>query len=309
MNNIFIIGSEGSVGKGIADYFRSQGCSIIPYDKQKGDYIEKLTYKEFVQLAGKSRETIYCAESGNRDEYEKNPTLYKRNIKVFEHFCSLVHSLKHDMKIRYIGGSWTKRNIPANLVVEDTTPNKSHNDKPNAYEIAKIKAEENSYKLAIKYNLDITFCDWISIVPNYAENFSINTMMKELLSIGVVRYTPGDYGRPLLAAHDAARALFLYMKDDNKVQKGKCRTILIPGLFTPFELFARTVFDTAMEMSRDKAFKKRARMEKRTDKPPDFLKTRIESKLFNSLGFKPDNSALRKALKINAEYAFKLYTK
>ena len=57
--------------------------------------------------------------------------------------------------------------------------------------------------------LRLTFYDWASVVPNLAPNFSIAKMAAAALAGEPVRYSAGDFGRPLLGAADAGRALLL----------------------------------------------------------------------------------------------------
>lgn len=302
---LLLIGSQGNVGQGILQAAKEQGIEVKEFDKKLGDHIERLTLPKLLSISSDVSAIIYCAEVGNRDLYDKDPSLVERNVKTFTHFSKLVDQLDKEIRLYYIGGSWTKRKIPKDFIVKDRTPNKTKADNPNDYELAKIAAEQNASKLTEFLKLDITYFDWISIVPNYSENFTINKFMQELLTTGQIGYTPGKFGRPLLASKDAGKALLLYMKKFPEFKKGQFKKVLIPGIFTAFEEMAKIVLKTAKEFSKESAFKKKAELVKRTDTPPDFLKARVKSRLFASIGFKPSRAELKKALRENAEYAVK----
>lgn len=305
--SLLIIGSQGSVGKGILQAAKEEGIQVREFDRKLGDLVEKLTLEKLQDLTCGVSAIIYTAEKGNRELYDENPNLAQTNFKNFTHFTKLVSKLEQKIKIYYIGGSWTKRRIPKDFIVKDSSPNKTRKDRPINYEMAKIAAENNARRLAKSLKLDIAYFDWITIVPNYAENFTMNRFMKDLLTTNVVSYTPGKFGRPLLSAKDAGKALLLYIRKFPEYKIGQFKRILITGIFTPFSEFAKITLETAKELSKDPEFKKKAKMVKRADVPPDFLKARVESKLFKALGFRPSRKEARKALRENAKCAFELY--
>ena len=238
--------------------------------------------------------------------------------------------------ISYAGGSWTRREpsfphgnngslsggesdgpLP-HPVVGDASPAKSGGGS-NPYEVAKTLAESVARSVVVDINappddlddgsviVDITFLDYISVVPNYAPNFSMGRMVRSALETGIVRYSDGDYGRPLLHAIQAGEAVAA-MSDRRRRKEGKnveeeevkkdgvgrgtFKTALIPGAFVPFSAFAEVAREVVTTAQRGIA-RGDVRLEPlRPDGTPEHLRSRcISNRLWEEVGFLPDRSA------------------
>ncbi|HEC64127.1 MAG TPA: NAD(P)-dependent oxidoreductase [bacterium] len=293
---VIIIGNDGNVGRGIVKAL-SDNYSVTGIDVTSGKGIEDYSAEELKEMLHEGIDIVYAAEVGNRDEYETNLNLSEENNQRFREFCLKITGTGIAVRLHYIGGSWTKRGIEG-LLVSDASPNKDLHD-ANAYEKAKISAEENAETLAAELNLDISFYDWASVVPNFAPNFSIYKMTQEALDEGQITYSPGDYGRPLLHAVDAGRALRLIAEAEGDIISGKFRKYLIPGVFTPFSKFAEIV----REIVEDKTGKKIKLVEQK--ETPEFLKTKSESKHLKELGFKGSKEMVEEGLRETCEVALR----
>jgi len=109
----------------------------------------------------------------------------------------------------------------------------------------------NARALAAQYaahhHLSITFLDCISVVPNYAPNFSINRMVRSAHEHGIIKFSSGgDYGRPLLHSSQAGELVASLIERrraggelGNNDNGGSFETVLVPGHFVPFQTFAR----------------------------------------------------------------------
>ena len=182
------------------------------------------------------------------------------------------------VRVSYIGGSWTRRQqsqqSPPRYTCTDDAANDNNNNNDddddmlvihddssaktgggsNPYEIAKSNAQTNAQKVSSKYSIPVTFYDYISIVPNYAPNFSVNHMVRSGLECGVIKFSPGDYGRCLLHAAEAGCFVVKLMEkrmDDScstrrssssssssSNKESLFETILVPGHFVSFRTFA-----------------------------------------------------------------------
>jgi len=124
-------------------------------------------------------------------------------------------------------------------------------------------------------------------------------MLKEACADATVTYSEGDYGRPLLHAEDAGRAVVMVAKarlEGGEGSRPHFEVILIPGKFTSFGEFADTV---VAEMGEAAGVKK-----KKQGETPDFLKSRcVGLQRLKDLGFEPDRDLVAKGLKETAWYA------
>jgi len=171
----------------------------------------------------------------------------------------------------------------------DGSPNKPTIE-ANSYENAKISAEKNAEKMSKL--LKIRFIDYISIVPNMADNFSIPKMVREALMSNNITYSEGHYGRPLLDSTQAGKVLLTFIEHDNKDRFTK---LLIPGIFVEFKTFAETV----KRVVKVKTGKKVSLVKQKST--PEFLKTKIQSTYFEKIGFKLNKKEVLQALEQNAE--------
>jgi nucleoside-diphosphate-sugar epimerase len=294
---ITVIGGAGNVGRGVVEAFKNENWAVEVVDPQINRKFEDLTDTELGELFRGVEHVIYTAESGNREDYAKDPNLSSKNNKRFSGFCEKIIGVNPEVIIWYIGGSWTKRKPDRFWIVYDDSPNKPTNE-CNEYEKAKISAEENARRLS--ESIRIRFLDWASIVPNLADNFSIPRMVVQAVEEGRARYSPGDYGRPLLEVTQAGEALVLLVENDKDLRFQK---ILIPGVFMSFLKFAKAVREIIREESG-----KEIKLTK-IDKTPGYLRTKTYSEKLNSLGFWPNVERVQKALAVNAEqYLEKLET-
>lgn len=286
---IVIVGGAGNVGKGITRAFtrHSWKCEVI--DPKLNTVFERITTPGLKKVFFSVDHVVYVAEIGNRDSYHANPKLEKENNFRFKNFCKQVFQINHQIIIWYVGGSWTKRKPNKRWVVNDRSSNKFLTD-CNDYEKAKISAEKNAKKLSKL--IKIRFLDWASIIPNISENFSIPKMANQALSEGIITYSAGVFGRPLLDSTQAGQALNLLIKNDDK--KKSFETFLIPGIFTPFSKFASSVKKVI-----EKEKGGNVKLDKQTS-TPDFLKTKTQSDYLEKIGFNPKKEAILKALEKNA---------
>ena len=230
-------------------------------------------------------EIIVTNENGNRDEYANQPNLgsqnnyrftnlVKRIVEARENCCTKIqngessdcHRITTSVHISYIGGSWTRLQ-PALNPIHAQTKNSNYLEVnhtslvkegggSNPYEIAKSGAEANARKLSTEYKVGITFYDYISVVPNFAPNFSVNRMIQSGLEKGVIKYSEGMYGRPLLHTNEAGDIVMniverdmlspiQYSKGDVDVGREKLfNSVLIPGHFITFKTFAEVTKET-----------------------------------------------------------------
>mmetsp|Transcript_13004 Transcript_13004/g.19711 ORF Transcript_13004/g.19711 Transcript_13004/m.19711 type:complete len:282 (+) Transcript_13004:425-1270(+) len=161
----------------------------------------------------------------------------------------------------------------------------------NPYEIAKSNAQKNAHHLSKKHNISITFYDYISVVPNFAPNFSVNRMTKSGLDTGIIKFSDGDYGRPLLHTIEAGEFVVRVIEDQisrgsNIMKKSQefdtdagSDTVLVPGHFVTFKTFAETVTEAIETTYKDK------RISFETyETTPDELRTRCVSSRWKSTG-------------------------
>ena len=214
----------GNVGQGVALAFARAGwhvvtvdpsAALVPEELRSAPHVshkmcvEDVPAASFLHMVGACREIIYAADCGNRDTYASDPKLADDNVLRFEAFARRVDAARRDysargadagpdnlgVRVRYIGGSWTRR-APAPSsdppIVGDASEPKDASA-CNPYEHAKNVACARARALAAELWLPITFCDWASIVPNLAPNFSIANMADEALDANQIGYTPGDY--------------------------------------------------------------------------------------------------------------------
>ena len=361
---VLLIGSGGNVGSGIAAAFRGADWKVVGVDQafrgsmafEAGDdsfasTAEALPDAWLRRTLRKVSFIIYTAENGNRDDYVKTPTLGKSNNDRFRKFCDRCKNLLRSYArphIIYVGGSWTKRSAGASdggdecadyeFVVNDDSPNKV--DSEVLYEQAKISSEENAKQVGAETGFPITFADWISIVPNFAPNFSIAKMTNEAVFRRTVTYSPGGYGRPMLHRQDAGELLVAYCeraRSKRGFSTPKFSKFLIPGIFIPFKTFADVVMSTVLELElheqfgvpvagdadeplsptasggssgadqgqdRDMPSKPPVTLIEKEDTPA-WLKTRCESKAAEELGFKPKESMVLQGLRDSCTTAWR----
>ena len=302
----------------------------------------------------------YAAENGNRDEYAFNPEIAEQNIQQFTTFIQKLSNViqKRDknenhtnddtditmpttVRIFYCGGSWTRRqptiinrssndenNTPM-IVVDDDSPTKN-NGGDNPYERAKTSSYLNAKDLA-KQNQEwcqICFIDYISVVPNFAPNFTIHKMVESAIQEQKIVYSHGDdYGRPLLHTRDAGQIIASLASKENLIQTtttttnnnnnkdenisteqsgstSSFRLVLLPGHFTPFGKFASIVKDVVTRETKDTSAPK-IKLEKQNF-TPDFLRSECISKhLVEEIGFQPDQTLIEDALNECAVEAIK----
>jgi nucleoside-diphosphate-sugar epimerase len=289
--NIIVIGGAGNVGKGICEAIeRSHIYSPFAIDPQINKTFEEFSTDDLGSILRSTKAIIYTADNGNRDDYEKDPELQKRNADRFQKFCKRLSDLTKKVPVWYVGGSWTKRKPDINWVVTDDSPNKDFAEM-NAYEKAKAEVEKYASVCSKDLGINIQFVDYISIVPNLSPNFSICKMVKEAVEQGIIHYSAGDYGRPLLDAISAGNYLLKLIELNNIDTKA----FLIPGIFISFKEFAETV----QKVVKEKTGKDIKLVPQETT--PDFLKTKIEFPLRAQLGFELSKEKVMAALVENAE--------
>ena len=271
---VLLIGSGGNVGSGVAAAFRGADWKVIGVDQAfRGSMAFDADDNSFASTAEalpdawlratlrKVSFIIYTAENGNRDDYAKTPTLGDSNNDRFRKFCDRCKNLLRSYArphVIYIGGSWTKRiadgsEVDGEYVVNDDSANKVGSSV--VYEQAKVSAEENAEQVGADAGFNITFVDWISIVPNFAPNFSIAKMTNEAVFRRTVTYSPGPFGRPMLHRQDAGNLLVTYCE---KMRGGfslpRFSKFLVPGVFVPFKTFADIVVSTVLELELHEQF-------------------------------------------------------
>ena len=261
----------GNVGAGIVEALDEAGYDITavdPTDTLKPECLSRvgganafhkqrhqdLSGDELARWLAAADEVVFCCDCGNRDTYvyTEQPDLGGRNIADFETFLRRVVALAGssaainlaDLHISYVGGSWTRRQPDAGLTVTDTSVAKTA-EASNPYERAKTAAHDAARRLSRELGLAVTFFDWISVLPNFAPNFSIAKMVTAGAKTGSITFSPGDFGRPVLHRKDAGRVLVQWCQAGrSKASRGVFAVVLVPGAFTPFQRFADTVLAT-----------------------------------------------------------------
>jgi len=300
----------GAVGSGIAAAFAAASWSVTsidPYNSMADIQrpIEDLSQEELLKLLTPVSEIVYAAECANRDEYsEPGSTLSEDNKRQFAQFIArIVGSWSHTSyypHVAYAGGSWTRLQ-PLNNIVGQDSPAKSSCDS-NPYEVAKHEAA-SAASLLTQQGCSITFFDWISIVPNLAPNFTIAKMVASALETGTVEYSDGDFGRPLLHAQDAGRAVVMLAEERLRAlthqitSKVAFDTVVLPGVFTPFKTFAQIVSQEAYSPAASIAL-----VTQKTP-TPTFLSTRCEGSAdrLSRAGFVPDEAMVERGLRETAK--------
>ena len=315
---IFLVGC-GNVGAGIGVAFARAGWRVIAVDPSPilvpkvlrtspHEYHQKTVEDiedEALDHMLSSVEIVYCAECGNRDAYS-DPDLGKANATRFEAFARRLPS---GAKLRYVCGSWTRREMrtideAAPPVVDDTSAAKA-DAACNPYERAKNEACEQARTLGAELGLHITFCDWSSVVPNLAPNFTVSKMVDEAMSDGTISYSDGDVGRPLCHSADAGRALVQLVESQrdepapsHRVAPPPFEVVLVPGAFTPFAAFASAVQTELASL--EEGSRVHATLTPKADHAPTFLRTRCTSARLAGLGFMPDEEAVQRGLRDTA---------
>jgi len=291
---LFLVG-VGNVGYGILEAFHEARWGVIAVDPNPlmeldspnvtfiREKIEDISDSQLHILLNDCGVIVYAADCGNRDLYA---------IEEFDNtsrFDSFVKRVK-GRRIEYVGGSWTRR-IAIDGSVCDESPTKQDGGS-NPYERAKSSACENSKRLS-EYS-PITFYDWISVVPNFAPNFSICKMTESARESEIISYTPGDFGRPLLHRKDAGRALLSYIQ--NRCHLNSFEIVIIPGAFIPFQKWAESIQNN-IPIEAD--------LQHRLDQPPDFLSWKcVGSKCMQELPWKPNERMAIHGLGVTAQVAW-----
>lgn len=312
----------GNVGAGIAAAFVRSGrwsvtivdpCAdlVPPEHTLLPCSIDELSDEQLAEQLAMCDEIVYAAECGNRDEYAARPEMARENCERFERFARRVASLGSGAATRhiaYVGGSWTRREArvcEGRLLVGDDTPAKADAE-ANAYERAKTAALATAQALAASERLQITFVDWISVVPNLAPNFTVAKMVAAALDTGVVRFSAGDFGRPLLSGTNAGHALLL-LTEKRRLESAAapvpgCSSVLMPGHFTTFHRFAEIVQEAVTASTQ--APPGGVTLEPVEDGTPAALAARCESEqLATTVGFVPDAAAVDEGLRETARAA------
>jgi len=339
---IVVIGGAGNVGSGICEACsRHPGWRVIGVDPKFQEaslpekflkinsIIEDVDAKEFQSWfipVGLQKhvhvEFIVTNDDGNRDNYACDPKLGLYNNARFESLVKRIAGARFDQNgtqcdrsddrnvsvhVSYIGGSWTRFDSTKNLVVDDSSSVKEGGGF-NPYEIAKTSAETNARKVSAKHAIALTFYDYISVVPNFAPNFSVNQMVTSGLEQNVIKFSPGDFGRPLLHTFQAGE--FVADLIDAQIKShcstlvdnnGKLyETVLVPGDFISFETFAKIAREVIEHSCDDRniTFEEYQRT-------PNELRTRCIS----SRGFVSDPSLAEKGLKEAAMHSLKYFNK
>ena len=282
----------------IIDLPTNRTQTIDPYNPH-ADILLRLEDIDDSQLATliSFDEIVYAAEPGNRDEYASNPNIALSNARRFTGFIERIVKLSANISnvhVTYAGGSWTRRKALPGLEVSDLAPAKTEEDGANPYELAKTEAAKLAEYLSTKHSIDISFWDWISVVPNFAPNFTISKMTKAAVESKIVTFSPGPYGRPLLHAQDAGRAVVMLAEDrlKNRSLNHHFELILLPGHFTTFETFADAVVEI-VKIEKGIEIAKISQME-----TPDWLKTTcLGSSRLRKVNFSPDETLIMEGLK------------
>lgn len=313
---IVVIGAAGNVGRGILESccLRFPLWNIIAIDpmltsgKEKilniKSKLEDVDDSEFLSWFSKNShvEFIYSSEDGNRENYKLDRNLGNKNDVAFRCFMERIASLGNESKtsvsVSYIGGSWTRMKPNSQNIVDESCQVKDRGGS-NEYEKAKSSAEKNAKLLSEQYpNIPITFYDYISVVPNLAPNFSINQMTKSAYENGVIKFSSGDYGRPLL--HSTQAGDFVASIIEKQITGDKSRkyeVVLVPGSFVQFFVFSKIAKNVVEE-------KKQGTQEitlVEYEKTPDELRVRCVSEETKSW-FQCDESLIVKGLRESSEY-------
>ena len=324
--HIIVVGANGNVGKGILDAASKRlskqigrQWSVVAVDPAFEDGnegsdqyqihpstledINEEIFDKWFDLA-QHTEFVYAAEDGNRDNYASNPKLGQENDDCFQSFVKRVAACTRKKQntrnhISYIGGSWTRRQA-IDGIVSDSSPTKSGGGS-NPYEIAKTRAESTACQLSANLGVGITFFDMISVTPNYAHIFSVNRMVSSAIETGIIRYSPGDYGRPLLHTNQAGDMVvsLIERRIDYRTTTGSYEVVLIPGHFVLFGDFAQI----AKEVVEKSGKRANVVLEEQEGESPVVLKTRCASRRLKDMGFFPNGKMAIDGLRQSAEAA------
>ena len=133
-------------------------------------------------------------------------------------------------------------------------------------------------------------------------------MVAAALDTGIVRFSAGDFGRPLLSGTDAGHALLL-LTEKRRLESAPaaapgCSAVLMPGHFTTFRRFAEIVQEvvTASVLAPPGG----VALEPVEEGTPAFLAARCESvQLATTAGFVPDAAAVDEGLRETARAALR----
>ena len=307
----------GNVGAGIGRAFARAGWRVVVVDPSASLVPSELRAPPHAYLqmcieevpddtwawAAACEEIVYAADCGNRDEYAADTTLGETQSRRFTAFAHrLANTNNRSFRLRSVGGSWTRLEATATAppLVDDLCMAKAAASS-NPYERSKTEACERARALASSLSLRITHCDWASVVPNMAPNFSIAKMSEEALTHGRISYSGGDFGRPLCHADDAGRALLLLcqhqrlhdQQEGHEPSASSFEVLLVPGVFTPFARFAEAVAD---EVASRPGYERPTLVDK-ADVPPEALRARCKSQRLEALGFWPDAAMVEQGLR------------
>eukprot|EP00928_Gymnodinium_smaydae_P054332 TRINITY_DN38121_c0_g1_i1.p1 TRINITY_DN38121_c0_g1~~TRINITY_DN38121_c0_g1_i1.p1 ORF type:complete len:346 (-),score=34.35 TRINITY_DN38121_c0_g1_i1:156-1193(-) len=325
-STVLVIGL-GNVGRGIADAFaKTKAWHVVAVDPvsdlgslEGGSHrLLTCTVDDLPDsVLSDCHEIVYAAECGNRDEYAVCPELSAANVARFTRFAERCARCANGPRhIAYVGGSWTRRDVVVQAdgtpLVCDENPEKDAST-CNPYEKAKTTAHAHARDLSRKLAISITFYDWCSVVPNYAPNFSVNKMIAQALECGQIRYSAGDFGRPLMSSSDAGRALVTLTmarltsrlksssNTDSMLEQPTFETILLPGVFVHFQRFAEIV----SEEVESKCKCSRPELIAEDGSPPETLRARCNSTRLEAMGFIPDNCAVEEGLRATCREALR----
>lgn len=321
---VIIVGASGQVGTGIVEAFALNNWNVIAIDPRSPCHSTPTAGGSVVHRVRKTAENIddadwqswfvdsnccelcYTAEEGNRDVYSLNAKLGDENCRRFTAFLDRLRALWEQwigddakkLNISYVGGSWTRRKVDTEtFVVQDGSPVKVGGG-ANPYERSKTEAYENALELSKCHHhwCRIAFLDYISVVPNYAPNFTMGKMVKSALENGRIVYSEGDFGRPLLHRRQAGEILVALA--NNKMKRDYITTILVPGHFIPFKTFALIAKEVVQQ---HKGGSVQLDVQENT---PDFLRSScVSDKLKKEIGFVPDGALVELGLRDTAEKA------
>lgn len=335
-----VVGAAGQVGRGVSESFALGRWDVVAIDPNINEYfreqpriscvgkrVEELSdeqIRSYLMEKG-CRHICYVADEGNRDVYASNPELRRENDDRFSSFvervCEVWQTIRPQRRngekihVSYCGGSWTRRQMNRNFVVSDDSPAKDGGGSNN-YERAKTDAFDNARRLSWMYGrwIDVTFFDYISVVPNYSPNFTMGKMVRDALELRKIAFSDGDFGRPLLHGRQAGGVLVALAEkwrskqsddpsDDDKPSDG-FDSVLLPGHFTTFRRFAEIAKEVAIEYC-DNLSDGDVVLEPR-ENTPDFLRSRcVSPRLRGEIGFVPDAAMVDEGLRDTAAEAAK----
>ena len=247
-----VIGAAGSVGCGVAAAFRRAGWTVLGVDPRfrgtqafdgtsddMAETVESLPDVWLQERLERCRCVVYAADE---------------DTERFTEFCSRLRRLVRwgasDLPILHVGGSWRRRAVPPDGVIDDGVPAVDEDESELARELS--AAEANARAQATAHRLQVHFFDCTDLAPDSGAGpvgRQVEDMVQQALGpSGTISFAGGDCGAPMLHADDAGELLVRFVERGSPGARGTPRLHLVPGKFVSNRTVAEVVRATVMEL-------------------------------------------------------------